>query len=63
MHVAGSQNTAAGFLSRLELTPKEKVQFKLRDNILTSPIEINLQSTNGADEEQFFFLADEEVKS
>ena len=25
MHVAGSQNTAADFLSRLELTPKEKV--------------------------------------
>ena len=25
MHVTGSQNTAADFLSRLELTPKEKV--------------------------------------
>ena len=59
MHVAGSQNTAADFLSRLELTPK-KVQLKIRDDILTSSIEVNLQSSDVADEEQFFFLADEE---
>ena len=31
MHVAGSQSTAADFLSRLELTPKERIQLKLRD--------------------------------
>ena len=48
----GSQNTAADFLSRLELTPKEKVQLKLRDDIITAPIEVNLQSTDVADEEQ-----------
>ena len=42
MHVAGSQNTAADFLSRLELTPKERVQLKLRDDIITAPIEVNL---------------------
>ena len=60
MHVAGSQNTAADFLSRLELTPKEKVQLKLRDDILTSPIEVNLQSSDVADEEQLYFLPDEE---
>ena len=63
MHVADSQNTAADFLSRLELTPKEKVQLKLRDDILTSPIEVNLQSSDVADEEHFFFLADEEAES
>ena len=45
MHVAGSQNTAADFLSRLELTPKEKVQLKLRGDILTSPIEVNLHTS------------------
>ena len=39
MHVAGSQNTAADFLSRLELTPNERVQLKLRDDIITAPIE------------------------
>ena len=63
MHVAGSQNTAADFLSRLELTPKEKVQLKLRDDILTAPIEVNLQSSDVADEEQLFFLPDEEEES
>ena len=63
MHVAGSQNTAADFLSRLELTPKEKAQLKLRDDILTSPIEVNLQSSDVADEEQLFFLPDEEDES
>ena len=63
MHVAGSQNTAADFLSRLELTPIENVQLKLRDDILTSPIEVNLQSSNVADEEQLFFLPDEEDES
>ena len=63
MHVAGSQNTAADFLLRLELTPKEKVQLKLRDDILTSPIEVNLQSSDVADEEQLFFLPDEEDES
>ena len=63
MHVAGSQNTAADFLSRLELTPKEKVQLKLRDDVLTSPIEVNLQSSDVTDEEQLFFLPDEEDES
>ena len=63
MHVAGSQNTAADFLSRLELTPKEKVQLKLRDDIITAPIEVILQSTDVADEEQLFFLPDEEEES
>ena len=63
MHVAGSQNIAADFLSRLELTPKEKVQLKLRDDIITAPIEVNLQSTDVADEKQLFFLPDEEEES
>ena len=63
MHVAGSQNTAADFLSRLELTPKERIQLKLRDDIITAPIEVNLQSTDVADEEQLFFLPDEEEES
>ena len=59
MHVGRSQDTAADFLSRLELTPK-KIQLKLRDDILTSTKEVNLQATHVAEEEQFFFLTDEE---
>ena len=62
MHVAGSQNTAADFLSRLELTPNEKVQLELRDDIITAPIEINL-ITDVADEEHLSFLPDEEEES
>ena len=63
MHVAGFQNTAADFLSGHELIPKEKVQLKLKDDILTSPIEVNLQSSDVADEEQLFFLPDEVEES
>ena len=62
MHVAGSQNTAADFRSRLELTPK-KVQLEVRDDKLTSLIEVNLQSSDVADEEQLFFLPDKEEES
>ena len=60
MHVAGSRNTAADFLSRPELTPKDKIQLELRDDILKSPVEINLKSTDVADEEQLFVLPEEE---
>ena len=63
MHEAGSQNTAGDFLSRLELTCREKMQLKLRDDILTAPIEVNLQTTDVAHEEQLFFLPDEEEES
>ena len=49
--------------AQLELTPKEKVQLKLRDDILTSPIEVNLQSSDVVDEEHLFFLPDEEDES
>ena len=63
MHVAGSQNTAADFLYLLEQSPKERIQLKLRDDIITAPIEVNLQSKDVADEEQLFFLPDEEEES
>ena len=63
MHAAGSQNTAADFLSRQELTRKEEVQLKIRNDILTAPIVVNLQSTDVADEEQRFFLPEEGEES
>ena len=59
MHVAGTQNAAADFLSRIDLNPKERVELKIRDDITIRPIQVNLQSTDVADEEQFFFLPDE----
>ena len=39
------------------------MQLKLRDDILTSPKEVNLQSSDVADEEQLFFLPDEAEES
>ena len=32
MHVAGTQNTAAHFLSRIDLNPKERVELKKAKN-------------------------------
>ena len=63
MHVAGTQNTAADFLSRIELTPKERVELKTREDITIRPIQVNLQSTDVADEEQIFFLPDETIET
>ena len=50
MHVAGTQNTAADFL-------------KIRNDITIRPIQVNLQSTDVADEEQLFFLPDETIET
>ena len=54
-HIAGSVNTAADFLSRLELKVTEKIRLKVREDIPTTPIEVSTSSWDVADEEQFFF--------
>ena len=54
-HIAGSVNTAADFLSRLELKFTEKIHLKIREDIQTTPIEVSTSSSDVADEEQFFF--------
>ena len=54
-HIAGSVNTAADFLSRLELKVTEKICLKIREDIHTTHIEVTTSSSNVADEEQFFF--------
>ena len=54
-HIAGSVNTAADFLSRLELKVKEKIHLKIREDVQTTPIEVSTSSSDVADEEQFFF--------
>ena len=43
-HVAGSMNTAADFLSRTEVDPKEKLEMTIRNDIHTKEIEVNIQS-------------------
>ena len=54
-HIAGSVNTAADFLSRLELKVTEKIRLKIREDIQTTPIEVTTSSSDVADEEQIFF--------
>ena len=54
-HIAGSVNTAADFLSRLELKVTEKIHLKTREDVQTTPIEVSTSSSDVADEGQFFF--------
>ena len=54
-YIAGSVNTAAGFLSRLELKVMEKIHLKIREDVQTTHIEVSTSSSDVADEEQFFF--------
>ena len=54
-HMAGSVNTAAEFLSRLELKVTEKIHLKIREDVQITPIELTTSSSDVADEEQFFF--------
>ena len=54
-HIAVSVNTAADFVSRLELKVTEKIRLKIREDIHTTPIEVTTSSSDVADEEQFFF--------
>ena len=63
MHVARTQNIAADSLSRIDFNPKERIELKIRDDITTRPIHVILQSTDGADEEDFFFLPDEAIET
>ena len=54
-HIPGKMNTAADFLSRLEMDPNEKVILKIREGVPTKPIEVNIESTGIAQEEPVFF--------
>ena len=63
MHVAGTQNTAADFSSRINLNPNERVEIKIRNDITIRPIQVNLHSTDVADEEQLFFFPEETIES
>ena len=54
-YIAGSVNTAADFLSRLELKVTERIRHKIREDVQTTPIEVKTSSSDVAVEEQFFF--------
>ena len=53
-HIPRKMNTAADFLSLLEMDPNEKVILKIREDIPTKPIEVNIESTGIAQEEPVF---------
>ena len=55
VHIAVSVNTAADFLSRLELKVTEKIRLMIREDVQTTPIEVTTSSSDVADEEQFSF--------
>ena len=59
MHVAVTQNSAVDCLSRFDMNRKERVELKIREDITFSPIQVNLQSTDVADEKIVFFLPEE----
>ena len=54
-HIPGKINTAADFLSRLEMDPNDKIILKIREDIPTKPIEVNIEFTGIAQEELVFF--------
>ena len=54
-HIPGKMNTAADFLTRLEMDTNEKTILKIREDIPTKAIEVNIESTGIAQEEQVFF--------
>ena len=53
-HILRKMNTAADFFLRLEIDPNEKIIFKIREDIPTEPIEVNIESTGIAQEEPVF---------
>ena len=48
-------NTAADFLSRLEIDPNEKIILRVREDIPKKPFEVNIGFTGIAQEEPVFF--------
>ena len=59
-HIPGKNNTAADYLSRLEICPKEKLVLRIREDIPTTPIELNVQSAAVTEEDQIFYTDDDE---
>ena len=59
-HIPGAQNTAAGYLFRVEADPKDKLVMKIREEVQTVPIEISIQSAKVSQEEQIFYTDDDD---
>ena len=59
-YIPGKNNTAADYLSRLEISPKERMILKIREDISTTPTELHVQSTGVSEEEQTFYTEDDD---
>ena len=53
-HIGGSVNIAVDFLYRLELKITERIRFKIREDVKTTPIEVTTSSSDIEYEEQLF---------
>ena len=59
-HIPGKNNTAADYLSRLDISPKEKLILRIREDIPTTSIELHVQSAGVSEEEQIFYTEDDD---
>ena len=59
-HIPGENNTTADHLSRLEISPKEKLILRITEDIPTTPIELHVQSSGVSEEEQIFYTEDDD---
>ena len=58
-HIPGKNNTAADYLSRMEMDPTEKLVLKIRADVETQPIEVNVPSAGMSEEEQVFLTEED----
>ena len=54
---------AADFLSCLYINPKDKVLLQIREDIQTTPIQVNIQSSDIHEEDQFYFLPEDDSET
>ena len=54
-HIPGKNNPAADYLSQMEVDPKDKLILKIREDVETRPMDVNVQSAGVSEEEQVFF--------
>ena len=62
-HIPAKINTAADFLSGLEMDPNEKIILKIREDIPTKPIEVNIECKGIAQEETVFFNPTDQLET
>ena len=65
-HIPGKNNTAADYLSRMEMDPKENLVLKIREDVETRPIDVNVQAAGYQKKSKFSsqrMMAKQKLKS